>query len=150
MATNKSSCLQIRHNLSGLLLTDWNWLHPIGIAFNTLCPVEFYIQWCGALHRPLWAHTLKKLTCPCLGQGSHSMERTKFRAFSRFFPGKNAIFQGEFNSLGPRQNGRHSADGIFKHNFFNENIQKLIKISMECLPVCSINSTSVLTLAAGR
>ena len=48
MATNKSSPpLQIRHNLSGLLLANWNWLHPVVIAFNTLSPVEFYIQWYG-------------------------------------------------------------------------------------------------------
>ena len=31
--------------LSGLLLTNCKWLHPIVIAFNTLYPEEFYIQW---------------------------------------------------------------------------------------------------------
>ena len=39
MATNNGGPhLQIRHNLSGLYLADWKWLHPIVIAFNTLCP----------------------------------------------------------------------------------------------------------------
>ena len=38
------------NNLSGLLLADCKWLHPIVIAFNTLCPVQFYIHWCVALH----------------------------------------------------------------------------------------------------
>ena len=26
-----------------------NWWDPIAITFNTICLVEFYIQWCGAL-----------------------------------------------------------------------------------------------------
>ena len=29
-------------------------LHAIVIAFNTLCPVEFYIQWYVALHQTHW------------------------------------------------------------------------------------------------
>ena len=50
LATNKSSPhMQIRHNLSGLLLANWKWLHLVVITFNTLCPVELCIQWCGAL-----------------------------------------------------------------------------------------------------
>ena len=69
MATNKSSPhLQIRHNLRGLLLTNLNWLHPIVFAFNTLCPVEFYIQWCGALHWIHWGTYFEKLFCPWLGR----------------------------------------------------------------------------------
>ena len=56
----------IRHNLSGLLLTDWKWLHPIVITFNTLCLVEFYIQECGALHLTRWCSYLKQLICFCL------------------------------------------------------------------------------------
>ena len=68
MATiNGSPHLQIRHNLSGLYLADYKWLHPIVIAFNTLCPVEFYIKWCVALHHTHWGWYLKKIICPCLG-----------------------------------------------------------------------------------
>ena len=59
--------LQIRNNLSGLLLPNWNWLHPIVIAFNTLCPLEFYIQWCVALHQTHWGSNFEKLICPCFG-----------------------------------------------------------------------------------
>ena len=67
MATNNGSPhLQIRHNLSGLYLADWKWLHPIVIAFNTPCPVEFYIQWCGALHWTHWGSYFEKLICPAL------------------------------------------------------------------------------------
>ena len=51
MITNKSSShLQIRHNLNGLMLTEWNWIRLIVTAINTLYPVGFYIQWCVALH----------------------------------------------------------------------------------------------------
>ena len=31
------------------------------IAFNTLCSVEFYIQWCVALHQTHWGYTFEKL-----------------------------------------------------------------------------------------
>ena len=68
MATNNGSPhLQIRHNLSGLYLADWKWLHPIVIAFNTLCPIQFYIQWCFALHWTPWGIYFEKLLCLCLG-----------------------------------------------------------------------------------
>ena len=67
MATNNGSPhLQIRHNLSGLYLADWKWLHPIAITFNTLCLVKFYIQWCGALQWTRWRSYLKQLICLCL------------------------------------------------------------------------------------
>ena len=67
MATNNGSPhLQIRHNLSGLYLADWKWLHPIVIAFNTLCLVKFYIQWCWALQWTRWRSYLKQLICSCL------------------------------------------------------------------------------------
>ena len=67
MATNNGSQhLQIRHNLSGLYLADWKWLHPIAITFNTLCLVKFYIQWCGALQWTRWRSYLKQLICSCL------------------------------------------------------------------------------------
>ena len=67
MATNNGSPhLQIRHNLSGLYLANWKWLHPIIITFNTLCLVKFYIQWCGALQWTRWRSYLKQLICSCL------------------------------------------------------------------------------------
>ena len=67
MATNKSSPhLQIRHYLSGLLLTDWKWLHPIVITFNTPCLVELCIQRCGTLRWTHWPSYLKQFICSCL------------------------------------------------------------------------------------
>ena len=67
MATNKSSPrLQIRHNSSGLLLTGWKWLHLILVTFNTLCLVEFSIQWCGAPQWTHWHSYLEQLFCSCM------------------------------------------------------------------------------------
>ena len=67
MATiNGSPHLQIGHNLSGLYLPDWKWLHPIVNAFNALCPVVFYIQGCVAIHQTHWADTLKNKFVPAL------------------------------------------------------------------------------------
>ena len=59
--------LQIEHNLSGLYLADCKWLHLIVIAFTTLCPVQFYIQWCMALHQTHRSSYCEKLFFPCLG-----------------------------------------------------------------------------------
>ena len=39
-----------------------------------------------------------------------------------------------FNSLGPRQNGRHFVDDTFKRFFQNENVWILIKISLKFVP----------------
>ena len=45
-----------------------------------------------------------------------------------------------FNTLRPRQNGRHFADDIFKCIFLNENIWILIQISLEFVPKGPINN----------
>ena len=39
-----------------------------------------------------------------------------------------------FNTLRPRQNGRHFADDTFKHIFLNENVRISIKISLKFVP----------------
>ena len=49
-----------------------------------------------------------------------------------------------FNTLRPRQNGRHFADDIFKRIFFNENVWIPIKISLKFVPTGSINNISAL------
>ena len=46
--------------------------------------------------------------------------------------------------LKPTQNGRHSADDIFKCIFFNENVWIPIKISLKFVPKGSINNIPVL------
>ena len=44
-----------------------------------------------------------------------------------------------FNTLRPRQNGRHFADDIFKYLFLNENVWIPIKISLKFVPKGRIN-----------
>ena len=49
-----------------------------------------------------------------------------------------------FNSLRPRQNGRHFADAIFKCIFLNENVWIPINISMKFVPKGPINNIPAL------
>ena len=49
-----------------------------------------------------------------------------------------------FNTLRPRQNGRHFADDIFKCILLNENVLLPIKISLKFVPKCPINNISTL------
>ena len=49
-----------------------------------------------------------------------------------------------FNTLRPRQNGRHFADDIFKCIFLNENVWIPIKISMKFVPKGPINNIPAL------
>ena len=49
-----------------------------------------------------------------------------------------------FNTLRPRQNGRHFADDIFKRILFNENVSIAIKISLKFVPKGSINDIPAL------
>ena len=49
-----------------------------------------------------------------------------------------------FNTLRPRQNGRHFPDDIFKCNFLNENIWISIKISLKFVPGGPINNIPAL------
>ena len=51
---------------------------------------------------------------------------------------------GNFNTLRPRQNGRHFADDIFNCNFLNEMVWISIKISLKLVPGGSINNISAL------
>ena len=48
------------------------------------------------------------------------------------------------NILGPRQNGRHLPDDIFKCIFMNENIEISIKISLKFVPKGPINNIPAL------
>ena len=48
------------------------------------------------------------------------------------------------STLRPRQNGRRFADDIFKCIFFNENVKRLIEISLRCTPKGPINNIPAL------
>ena len=52
---------------------------------------------------------------------------------------EKSIISTLFNSLRPRQNGRHFADDIFKWIFLNENVWIPIKISLKFVPKGPIN-----------
>ena len=49
-----------------------------------------------------------------------------------------------FNTLRPRQSGRHFADDIFECNFLNENVWLPIKISLTFVPKDSFNNSPAL------
>ena len=49
-----------------------------------------------------------------------------------------------FNTLRPRQNGRHFADDIFKRIFLNENVRISIKISLKFVPKGRIDNIPAL------
>ena len=49
-----------------------------------------------------------------------------------------------FNSLRPRQNGRHFSDDIFKYIFVNENVRISIKFSLKFVPKGPINNIPAL------
>ena len=59
-----------------------------------------------------------------------------------------ACLQGKgrtsFNTLMPRQNGRHFADAIFKCIFMNENVSIAIEMSLKFLPKGRINNIPTL------
>ena len=49
-----------------------------------------------------------------------------------------------FNTLRPRQNGRHFPDDTFKRIFLNENVRISIKISLKFVPKGPINKIPAL------
>ena len=56
-----------------------------------------------------------------------------------------------FNTLRPRQNGRHFADDTFKHIFLTENIRISIKISLKFVPKGSFyNIPALIQIMAWR
>ena len=56
----------------------------------------------------------------------------------------DADAERHLNTLRPRQNGRHFADGIFKCIFVNENVWIPIKISLTFVPQVPINNIPAL------
>ena len=56
----------------------------------------------------------------------------------------HSITISPFNTLRPRQNGRHLADDIFNCIFLNENVWILIKISLKFVPKDPINNITAL------
>ena len=71
----------------------------------------------------------------------HSLHSRQNRSVSLYLPQQNAwTSRMIFNTLRPRQNGRHFADDIFKYIFLNENAWIPIKISLTFVPKGRINN----------
>ena len=67
------------------------------------------------------------------------------------FPGKEACFGpyididiNEFNTLRPRQTGRHFPDDIFRSVFLNENCCIFMKFSLKIVPHGPVNNIPAL------
>ena len=54
------------------------------------------------------------------------------------------LLSGSFNTMRPRQNGRHFPDDFFKCIFMNENVLFLIKISLKFVPKAPIDNIPAL------
>ena len=61
-----------------------------------------------------------------------------------FYPGTLSSGCNSFNSLRPRQNGRHFADDIFECIFLNENVWISLEISLKFGPEVRINNIPAL------
>ena len=79
---------------------------------------------------PLWEHHLSVVQCMARCQPWH-------RAI-------NTLNRWPFNTLRPRQDGRHFADDIFKCIFVNENVCISINISLKFIPKGPIDNIPAL------
>ena len=92
---------------------------------NSLVPLatSHYLSQC----RP---KLCRHMALPGLHEISRLQQHLGSEWLSKSFP---AVVES-FNTLRPRQNGRHFADDIFKCIFMNENVWIRIKISMKFVP----------------
>ena len=74
----------------------------------------------------------------------HDQEQYEMAIYACQPPVKNWVIMCIFNSLRPRQNGRHFADDMFKCISLNENLWILIEISLKFVPMGSINNNPAL------
>ena len=85
------------------------------------------------------------VTINCFGSSStivhtHSYDEHKFVEMISVF----CLTSSAFNTLRPRQNGRHFPDDIFKCIFLNENVWISISISLKFVPEGPINNIPAL------
>ena len=110
----------ISWHVNSFRITDTLWGDPLVIQLITLTKG----QWCGALVLPL-------MSSSTIGQAIYRWFETPRRPC-------------HFNTLRPRQDGRHFPDGIFKCIFLNENVLISIKISLKFVPNGQINNIPAL------
>ena len=87
--------------------------------------------------------------CPFIQNETNSFERLNsnhFKSYSRHWVWHwvSEMALPGFNTLRPRQNGRHFAYVIFKCIFVNENVWILIEISLKPVPKAPINNIPAL------
>ena len=92
-------------------------------------------------------------TGPCFDEPKDTLQLIVIYAFLRRYTQNRkggdatiaAVSNGiAFNTLRPRQNGRHFPDDIFKWIFLNENVWIPIKISLKFIPKGPINNIAAL------
>ena len=74
----------------------------------------------------------------------HRYPRHKQVSYKSICWGCSVYWAEMLDTLGPRQNGRHFADDIFKCIFLNENVWIQIKISLKFVPKDPINNIPAL------
>ena len=104
---------------------------------NYSCKVSFKSS------RGQWVNTEN---CWCI----HGLMSYRHHRFRKWLTNKDLSLTGpftnklQFNTLRPRQNGRHFPEDIFKCIFLNENVKILIKISLKFVPNGPINNIPAL------
>ena len=98
--------------------------------------------WFEMLSCPLWRHHNAKLMFhPAMMVSGKSVSCNQSLPVHEISKQRSPV---TFNTLRPRQNGRHFTDNIFKCSFLNENVWILINISLKVVPKGPINNIPAL------
>ena len=109
---------QVKMSIVKVILVIWNETHTGHLKFLS-CPIHGFLL--------IW---LNNFIC-----GIHTThERAMCLATFPGRGGQRSMWHVSFNTLRPRQNGRHFPDDIFKCLFLNENVRISIKISLKFVP----------------
>ena len=99
-------------------------------------PSHYLNQWY------LLAYSWSKFTENVADITHHKFLKCTYLKILLNLPGANELMS--FNTLRPRQNGRHFPDNIFKCILLNENVWILLKISLKFVPQGPINNIPAL------
>ena len=94
-------------------------------------PIIFWIE--GGMNYVLYATTI-------LRQVKNNFSKENGNKNKQTAQDDDSAINAPFNTLRPRQNGRHFADDIFKCIFLNEYVWISIKISLKFVPKVRINN----------
>ena len=95
----------------------------------------FWYHWCCSCMETMWCRSRWRTNLIIFQNIQYEIWNTKTC---------NSHNADCFNTLGPRQNGHHSADDILKCIFLNENVWIAIKISLKFVPMGPIDNISAL------